>query len=194
MPLNPAAQNAEIYLGDKSAIIHSPPVTLPMHQPVPQKAVSVADIETPTLKAPPQQSQQPFHQQIPQSISEPQQKMPHIPEGAVFAQPFQPYPAMPPGFYGVPYHPAAMVVQPPDSMGYPIAMGGPVMNMPPASSQPLVQQQAPIAHEQSGMVYYYDPLSHQMPPNFGPQMMNMSMMHPGAYFYPPIHSQQMFYQ
>jgi hypothetical protein len=41
---------------------------IPMHQPRPQKAVSVAGIESPaslTFHAPQQQEQQPFHQQVP---------------------------------------------------------------------------------------------------------------------------------
>lgn len=197
MPFVSHNQNAEVYLGDNAAIIHSPPATLPMHQPVPQKAVSVADIESPTLKAPAQQSQQPFHQQIPPSVSESQQKMPHIPEGAVYAQPFQPYPAMQPGFYGMQYSQTPMMMQPLDSAGFPMSMGGPVMStMQAASTQAAGQQSGPVAHEQSGMVYYYDPVQHHMPPNFAPQMMNMNMnmMPPGGYFYPPFHNQQMFYQ
>lgn len=190
MPFIPSSHNTEVYLGDNAAIIHSPPATLPMHQPVPQKAVSVADIESPTIKAPPQQSQQPFHQQIPQSMGDAQQKMPHIPEGAVYAQPFQPYPTMQPGFYGMQYAQTPMMMQPLDSAGFQMGMGGPVMtSMQGAPSQ----QSGPVAHEQSGMVYYYDPLQQQIPPNFAPQMMNMNAMPPGGYYYPPFHN-QMFYQ
>lgn len=193
IPFVPASQSIEVYLGDNSAIVHSPPATLPMHQPVPQKAVSVADIESPTFKAPPQQSQQPFHQQIPQSIGDPQQKMPHIPEGAVFAQPFQPHLAMQPGFYGMPYMHTSAMMQPPNNMGY--AVSGPVMNLVQTTSgQPHQQQQGPVAHEQSGMVYYLDPYQQQMQPNFAPQMINMNMMQSGPYFYPPMHNQHMFYQ
>lgn len=190
MPFIPSTQNTEVYLGDNAAIIHSPPATLPMHQPVPQKAVSVADIESPTIKAPPQQSQQPFHQQIPQSMGDTQQKMPHIPEGAVYAQPFQPYPTMQHGFYGMPYAQNPMMMQPMDSTGFTMGIGGPVMTSMQGAPN---QQSGPVAHEQSGMVYYYDPLQQQIPPNFAPQMMNMNVMPQGGYYYPPFHN-QMFYQ
>lgn len=188
-------QNSEVYLGDNAAIVHSPPVTLPMHQPVPQKAVSVADIESPTLKAPAQQTQQPFHQQIPASVSEGQQKMPHIPEGAVYAQPFQPYPSMQPGFYGMQYAQHPMAIPTFDNAGYQMGMGGPVMSsMPVGPNQVSGQHQGLVAHEQSGAVYYYDPMQQPMMQNFPPQMMNMNMMTPGNYFYPPFPNQQMFYQ
>jgi len=45
-----------------------------LHQPRPQKTVSVADIESPRIAhpyhAPPQQQQQPFHQQVPHHMSQ----------------------------------------------------------------------------------------------------------------------------
>lgn len=89
---------------------------LHMHQPRPQKAVSVATIETPgslPLHAPQQQEQQPFHHQVPAHINgqgssevsgsvrgrQPSQTqaihettISIIPEGAINAQPFQPAP------------------------------------------------------------------------------------------------------
>ncbi|KAI9719062.1 MAG: hypothetical protein M1812_003692 [Candelaria pacifica] len=95
------------------------PVPLPMHQPRPQKAVSVADIESPatlSFHPPQQQQQQPFHQQVPPQVNGhvyPQDSgayLPHsrhpsypsqasagtplsqIPERAIHAQPFQPHP------------------------------------------------------------------------------------------------------
>lgn len=194
VPYVSSTQHAEVYLGDNAAIVHSPPATLPMHQPVPQKAVSVADIESPTLKAPLQQNQQPFHQQIPPSVGDTQQKMPHIPEGAVYAQPFQPYPSVQPGFYGMQYAQHPMLMQPLDNAGYSMGMGGPVMSTVPGAPNPTPGQQGPVAHEQSGMVYYYDPMQQQIPQNYPPQMMNVNMMAPGNYFYPPFHNQQMFYQ
>jgi len=91
---------------------------IPMHQPRPQKQVSVAGIESPasmTFHAPPQQEQQPFHQQVPvhmngqqpagdqsayyshaRQMSYPSQAsggtpLSNIPERAIHAQPFQPY-------------------------------------------------------------------------------------------------------
>jgi len=183
----PTTQNAEVYLGDQSAIIHSPPATLPMHQPTPQKAVSIDNIESPSMNVPQQQSQQPFHQQIPAHIQDQtQQKMPHIPEGAVYAQPFQPYPAMPQqAYYGMPYP----MMQPADGMNYGMGMGGPVVAPPqqPGPAAPQGQQQAPSAYESNGMVYYYDPSQrYGYPPMMTP-------MQPGPYYYPPA-QQQMFYQ
>ncbi|KAF1986274.1 hypothetical protein K402DRAFT_421480 [Aulographum hederae CBS 113979] len=104
------------------------PTHIPMHQPRPQKTVSVAGIESPgsmTFHAPQQQEQQPFHQQVPlhmngQPVADPNGFYPHarqlsypsqtggtplsnIPERAIHAQPFQPYQQQmypsPAGFY-----------------------------------------------------------------------------------------------
>lgn len=150
-PNLPALQNAEVYLGHNSAIVHSPPTTLPMHQPVPQKAVLLADIESPT-----QGSQQAFHQQLPE-----QSRMPHIPESAIYAQPFQPYPV-----HNM-YDPG-MALQPAPS-SY-VNMAG--QNIPGES----FEQQGPYVHETNGMVYYYDP-SQQFYP---------AMIMPQPYYYPPI--------
>lgn len=86
---------------------------IPMHQPRPQKSVSVADIESPATLSfnPPQQHQQPFHQQVPVQMNgngfdshlNPHSRNPsypsqtstgtplsQIPERAIHAQPFQP--------------------------------------------------------------------------------------------------------
>ncbi|KAI9813592.1 MAG: hypothetical protein M1827_003661 [Pycnora praestabilis] len=103
------------------------PVPIPMHQPRPQKAVSVADIESPatlSFHPPQQQQQQPFHQQVPlqanghpypqdlptynphsRNPSYPSQAsggtpLSQIPERAIHAQPFQPHPyQQPQGYY-----------------------------------------------------------------------------------------------
>jgi hypothetical protein len=110
-----------------------------MHQPRPQKAVSVADIESPATFAynPPQQQQeQPFHQQVPNDVnaqpfgessvtfnshsrrpSHPSQPsgtpLPHIPERAIFAPSFQPYAfAQPTGYFAAPYPPGALFYPP----------------------------------------------------------------------------------
>jgi hypothetical protein len=91
------------------------PSSIPMHQPRPQKAVSISDIESPATLSfnPPQQYQQPFQNQIPQQVnghgyqqdshlhphsrnaSYPSQAstgtpLSQIPERAIHAQPFQP--------------------------------------------------------------------------------------------------------
>lgn len=100
-----------------------PTATIPMHQPRPQKTVSVADIETPMnfYNPPPQQQEQPFHHQVPIGLngssygpehtrhaSHPSQAsatpLSQIPERAIHAAPFQPYPYQqqpyyPPGSY-----------------------------------------------------------------------------------------------
>lgn len=174
----PTAQQTEVFMGDNSAIIHSPSATLPMHQPIPQKTVSIADIESPT-RGPPQQSQQPFHQQMPQ-VSD-QSKMPHIPEGAIYAQPFQPFPnVFQPQFYSHPFQPG-MAMHPEYSSG----LGGPVMSVQQSQQTGTDQHQAhmPLAHETNGMVYYYDPTQQFVP---------SSMLQP-TYYYPPMQN-QMFYQ
>lgn len=104
--------------------------SIPMHQPRPQKAVSMAGIESPvsmTFNPPQQQEQQPFHQQVPAHIngtvssSEQQPFYPHarqlsypsqasngtplsnIPERAIHAPAFQPYqqPGFQPQGYGM---------------------------------------------------------------------------------------------
>lgn len=103
---------------------------LPMHQPRPQKTVSVAGIESPasmTFNPPQQQEQQPFHQQIPTHTNgaappaEPQPFYPHtrqpsyptqtstgtplsnIPERAIHAPAFQPFqPGFQPQGFAVP--------------------------------------------------------------------------------------------
>lgn len=102
-----------------------------MHQPRPQKTVSVAGIESPermTFHPPPQQQQQPFHQQVPAEVNGgPYMNDPNynlhsrnasypahqavgtplsqIPEGAIHAQPFQPHTMAPqhPPMYVQPY-------------------------------------------------------------------------------------------
>lgn len=97
----------------------SRPAPIPMHQPRPQKAVSVADIETPATFAfnPPQpQQEQPFHHQVPIPANgagyppdvapHTQTPLSHIPERAIHAQPFQPYDhPQPQAFYPPAYGP-----------------------------------------------------------------------------------------
>ncbi|KAM5352231.1 hypothetical protein ACJ41O_004954 [Fusarium nematophilum] len=85
-----------------------PTSALPMHQPRPQKNISVADIESPTLTQGPQAFQQAFHQQVPIQMAnglsheshsrQPSYPSQHstgtplsqIPERAIHAAPFQP--------------------------------------------------------------------------------------------------------
>lgn len=107
------------------------PIT--MHQPRPQKTVSVADIETPAnfgFNPPQPQQEQPFHQQVPGIVpapgygpegpyihgrhpSHPSQPpgtpLSHIPERAIHAPPFQPYGVpVQPAYYAAGYPPGAV--------------------------------------------------------------------------------------
>jgi CASC3/Barentsz eIF4AIII binding len=196
------------------------PGSLTMHQPRPQKTVSLADIESPGRFTfnPPQQQEQPFHQQMPVAVN-PQgyaddgagylasaRRMSHasrpsgtplsqIPERAIFAQPFQPFPLppngqaylLPPYATGPVFYPA----MPGEMVGYGPGVGPPPMApafftgahpapymVPDATlSTPIsapAQAPAPgdvntpagtVAHESNGMVYYYD--SAQLPPSTG---------------------------
>ncbi|KIX06865.1 uncharacterized protein Z518_04841 [Rhinocladiella mackenziei CBS 650.93] len=175
------------------AMYGSHSTTIPMHQPRPQKTVSVADIESPAsfqFKAPQQQQEQPFHQQVPAHISnsyadekatQPGQTvtgmagatpLSQIPEGAVFAQGFQPYPVMSgPTYFGTPYNTGAVFYPPPaDGSSFGVPMTGPVLApnfIPGSQSHPVgylpaaapVESSIPsnmVAHESNGMVYYYN--------------------------------------
>ncbi|KAJ5692118.1 hypothetical protein N7462_001541 [Penicillium macrosclerotiorum] len=138
----------------------SRPATIPMHQPRPQKAVSVADIESPaTFPFNPQQTQQdqPFHHQVPAPAAGPGQEQPtqgssqpsgtplsQIPERAIHAQPFQPfgYPPQPAFYPG--YAPGATMYYPaqgPEFASYngPMGPGASMPNFPPG------QQSVPYA-------------------------------------------------
>ncbi|KAL8732189.1 MAG: hypothetical protein Q9166_002936 [cf. Caloplaca sp. 2 TL-2023] len=120
-------------LPEKPTYRENRPAPIPMHQPKPQKTVSVTDIESPATFAfnpPQQQDQQPFHQQVPTQVmsqvyqqdpllyphsrhpSHPSQAsggtpLSQIPERAAQAQPFQPLAYQhPPPFYAQQYPPA----------------------------------------------------------------------------------------
>ncbi|KAG8529484.1 uncharacterized protein KY384_006121 [Bacidia gigantensis] len=176
---------------------------LPMHHPKPERSLQVAGIESPAVMEfnPPAVQQQPFHQQMPMQMApqampmgalQPQHSrhpshpshtsggtpLPQIPEAAIHAQPFQPYPFAPPQhFYPQPYQPQ-MYYYPPSEQGggspaaappfvpgqqyfYPMPMMPPPPPPPPppqASQQTEpVPQSGTVAHEAGGMVYYYDP-------------------------------------
>jgi len=167
------------------------PINVPMHQPRPQKTVSVADIESPValhFNPPQQQMQQPFHQQMPPQVngqgfagegslyphsrhpSHPSQRgtpLSQIPERAIHAQPFQPFPyQQPPTYYPQHYAPPVYFYPPPaPAMGpsvaapafvpgqqYPFMISGP----PPSAPPEAPAQAGTVAHESNGMVYYYD--------------------------------------
>ena len=200
---------------------------IPMHQPRPQKTVSVADIESPaslSVKAPQQQREQPFHQQMPAyvgsgDVPHGSGQMPgnsagagatplsHIPESAIYAQAFQPFPYMqPPMMYGPSYgNPATFY--PPMANGMQFGAPMPGMTIPsafaPAPMHPGTQphppmtqapQQSAMAHESNGMVYYYD---HSQFPGGGQQepfMIPMpTMMNSQAPYYYPNGANGVFY-
>ena len=144
------------------------PNAIPMHQPRPQKAVSVADIESPaTLQFnPPQQYQQPFHHQVPIQVNGlPNDNMLHsrnpsypsqastgtplsqIPERAIHAQPFQPNHYQQPrqqaqNYYSQP-PPSYQAMPPPQGYYYP-----PQNFNPSAGAQSFVPSQAPQQQQQ----------------------------------------------
>ncbi|KAI9694789.1 MAG: hypothetical protein M1822_000405 [Bathelium mastoideum] len=226
------------------------PAQLPMHQPRPQKAISVTGIESPvsaSVHAPQQQEQQPFHQQVPshmngqsastdvpnfyphtRQLSHPSQfsggtPLSNIPERAIHAQPFQPpvfqqpmyaQPFAPQGGY---FYPAAnaghqySATMPPGAVTVPVFVAapyGPVMPnaAPNASSEANAStngasQSNMVAHEQNGMVYYYDPsqLYNQGEGNFPtgsyavPGMGGMMTPSPDGYYYPQAPSGPVYY-
>lgn len=158
----------------------SRPGDLPMHQPRPQKNISVADIETPAMaQGPPAPFQQAFHQQVPMPVanghhtrhpshmSQPSAGTPlsHIPERAIHAAPFQPHafgqPQVQPqpGYYpspGYAQHQPQPQVQP-QGYYYPN----------PGYATPDQSQSGGgnlVAQEANGMVYYYDPAQMAPPP------------------------------
>jgi len=149
-------------LPQKPTFRENRPNPIPMHQPRPQKTVSVADIESPaTLNFnPPQQHQQPFHQQVPiqvngnnynheamlhsRNASYPSQAstgtpLSQIPERAIHAQPFQPNPyQQPQAFYPQSYQvmPAPQGYYYPQTFNQPMASAASAAPFVPAQQQP----------------------------------------------------------
>ena len=134
---------------------------LPMHQPRPQKAVSVAGIESPasmSFNPPQQQEQQPFHQQVPahmngappateqqpfyqhnRQLSYPSQvstgtPLSNIPERAIHAPAFQPYAQ--PGFQPQPFVPQGYYYPPNGAQPQYMAPAGMVPLFVPGAQQP----------------------------------------------------------
>lgn len=134
----------------------SRPAPIPMHQPRPQKTVSVADIESPAtfpFNPPQPQQEQPFHHQVPVPATGPTQDpnshgpqshasgtpLSQIPERAIHAQPFQPYNYQQSGYY--PNYPPGGMYYPgpgPEYSAYsgPMGPGASVPNFPPGQ-QPM---------------------------------------------------------
>ncbi len=226
-------------LPQKPTFRENRPAALTMHHPKPERTLQVADIDSPaTLEFnPPQQQQQlPFHQQVPTQItgqaypqevqyphsrhpSHPSQAsggtpLPQIPERAIHAQPFQPYPYQhPQGFYPPHFPPPVYFFTPPDQAGgapsaaapafvpgqpyhYPIPLAS--APPPPPPTEPTTQA-GTVAHESNGMVYYYDssqlpapaettppypPAGYAVPPPGGVMGMG-GMMTPPIFYAPP---------
>ncbi|KAF3932226.1 hypothetical protein ABW20_dc0110360 [Dactylellina cionopaga] len=168
-------------------------VPLPMHQPKPQKTVSVENIETPTYNFPNTNYPTPgpysdgiptpgyyHHNRVPSYPSQPS-TTPHsqIPDQAVHARPFHPgypqpgyyYPMPPHGMYPPAMHHQPPMSHPPQGPPPPYVPSPATMPYPPQGQMPGPAMGPPgtIAQEQNGTVYYYD--SSQMFPGGYPQYM-----------------------
>ncbi|KAH9906623.1 hypothetical protein F4778DRAFT_588105 [Xylariomycetidae sp. FL2044] len=149
-------------LPQKPSYQESMPAPIPMHQPRPQKTVSVADIETPEIQQNHSQSyQQAFHQQVPVQVSNglgPETHARHpsypsqhstgtplsqIPERAIHAAVFQPN-----QYAQQSYYPSYQMMQPHQAYYFPPAPTYPGAMPPPGSTPafiPGVQQAQPLA-------------------------------------------------
>lgn len=152
---------------------------IPMHQPKPQKTVSLNSLETPgrdQLQAPQQQEQQPFHHQFPMgSAGQDQYMAPSsgggqssmLPEQAVNAQPFQPGQAMfYPHSYSMQspyqYYPAAgdahmMPYGAGPVAGYPMYSQPMGYMMPMGPPSGIGNEASMYSQESNGTMYYYPP-------------------------------------
>lgn len=143
---------------------------IPMHQPRPQKSISIADIDSPTLAQGPQAFQQAFHQQVPLQITSGYPKESHsrqpsypshhstgtplsqIPERAIHAAPFQPHTYRQPPYYGQHPYPAQAQAQQPGYY-YPQNYPGPNMAPPVAAPNFVPQaQQDPSGYNPQNMM------------------------------------------
>ncbi|CEL06649.1 hypothetical protein ASPCAL09821 [Aspergillus calidoustus] len=162
----------------------SRPAPIPMHQPRPQKAVSLADIETPAsfpANPPPAQQEQPFHHQVPygpdastgypppaHTVATP---LSQIPERPANVPPFQLYGfQQPQPYYPGPYQPgpAYYPVAGTEYIPYNNSGAGPGAPFPTGQnvpymvsgthtpSEPPSQGGPTVAHESNGTVYYLD--------------------------------------
>ncbi|EEP82068.1 predicted protein [Uncinocarpus reesii 1704] len=219
-----------------------PTPTIPMHQPRPQKTVSVADIESPMAfyNPPPQQQEQPFHHQVPMAlngasygpesagypshtrhVSHPPQAsatpLSQIPERAIHAPPFQPYPyPQPQSYYSPGSYLSGPVMYPGPNADYPqysapAPPGAAPVFVPAGQQAPYViapqppaepsTQPGTVAHESNGTVYYYDATqfpnypntAYPVPPQGGVVGMGGMMTPPGTYYYPQQPNGAMYY-
>jgi hypothetical protein len=122
-----------------------------MHQPRPQKNISVADIESPTMTQNAPAFQQAFHQQVPVQMTngyqDPHARRPsysahvstgtplsQIPERAIHAAPFQPTTYGQPAYYGGQVYPP----HPQPGYYYPHGYSGPGMPASAVTAPPFV--------------------------------------------------------
>ncbi|RMZ82208.1 hypothetical protein DV738_g1824, partial [Chaetothyriales sp. CBS 135597] len=195
--------------GSLSYGFHS--TAIPMHQPRPQKAVSVGAIESPAsfaVKGPQHQYDQPFHQQMPQFVAPRPEEgpmmgghlpggalIPHLHEGAMYVNPFQPMPMVQePIMYGNPYYVAGGMQFAAPMPGMPLFQSwAPV---PPSQAPMLenVHHANAMGNEASGMVFYNGAIPPQVDGQPQQQFMMReaamtgvpTMMNPQApYYYPP---------
>ncbi|KAH8670927.1 CASC3/Barentsz eIF4AIII binding-domain-containing protein [Xylariales sp. PMI_506] len=148
---------------------------IPMHQPQPQKTVSVVNIESPAMQQNVQSYQQAFHHQVPVQVSNSLAHEAHsrnpsypttgtplsqIPERAIHAAPFQPtHFSQQQGYYS-----SYQMMQPQQGYYYPppapYANAASSYSAQQGQAQPDANQSAPgtnlVAQEVNGMVYYYD--------------------------------------
>ncbi|KAJ5922621.1 hypothetical protein N7516_010324 [Penicillium verrucosum] len=191
----------------------SRPAPIPIHQPRPQKTVSVADIESPAtfpfaFNPPQPQHEQPFHHQ-------PEFGHSAFPDSGAgdSRTPFQPYNYPQSGFYP-PSYPSGMYYPPsgPDYAGYngPVGPGASVPNFPGQQAMPYLAGEQPpppgtVAHESGGTVYFYDANNMYGGPAPGPGPgsgsgsggvvgMGGMMTPPGTTFYYPQQSGQYYGQ
>ena len=215
----PAHQYGMIYNGSHlaptdgvSEAMHPPPGKptfqsqwtgqLPVHQPRPQKTVSVTTIESPSkenLHAPQQQEQQPFHHQVPGHVNstKPQEFQPayqpqgswsysgvpapdtpaNLPDGAVNAQPFQPDQGQ--MFYSGPYPMQEMMIYPSTDVQSTTQYTG-----QPMMAQPIYMQPTP---QGSYLVPMVDPsaVPHMNSVGESPMGANAYESNGTVYFYDP---------
>lgn len=173
MGMEDQANPAEVYAGQETAIADMPqpqtyplpqkppfqdnfPASIPMHQPRPQKNISVADIESPTMSQNASAFQQPFHQQVPMQMANGYQEsharrpshpthvstgtpLSQIPERAIHAAPFQPNAYSQAAFYGQ----QAYQPQPQQGYYYPHGYSAPSMPASAVTAPPFVPQGQP---------------------------------------------------
>ena len=179
-------------LPDNPSFTENRPNSLPMHHPKPERTLQVGDIESPAtldFNPPQPQQQQPFHQQVPMQMQPPSYQtessqyphsrhpshpsqggtpLQHIPETAIHAQPFQPYPyqqshgffpqhfAPPVYYYPQQPGPATSAAAAPFIPGQQYFYPPPMPQQQPAPEDAAAQSQA-VPYESGGMVYYYNP-------------------------------------